>query len=298
MKKNVILLPLFLCSSAIFGQGKQMKFSLTPEISWSHEQLNWSIAGDEHGKNPNILSELKWKNLQGPQIGISSSKKIVRRVHLEAAFRYQWITTGTVNDADYASDNRAAKTSDLNLNANKGHTVQAKAELYYILLSTRRFSILPHTGLFLKHQTVYMLDGEVPLIDGKELKSTYKPKWQGLSLGVRTSYYADQWEITLDVNGHYFPRYSARANWNLQENFSHPTSFIHKARGMGWVTGLYVSRPMSQKVMPFLRVWYSGLSTGSGKDYLYKADGTMSTSHLNGVRSESFSVGIGARIVL
>ena len=36
----------------------------------------------------------------------------------------------------------------------------------------------------------------------------------------------------------HWPKYEARANWNLRDDFAHPVSFEHEANGRGWVMEL------------------------------------------------------------
>ena len=65
-------------------------------------------------------------------------------------FSYQAITSGTVNDTDYAGDNRALKTAEFNLQTDKGFTIKTRLELSYLLWSNQTFSFSPHAGYFWK----------------------------------------------------------------------------------------------------------------------------------------------------
>ena len=298
MKKYLALFGFIFFLLAALAQEKAPKLTITPVIGWNQEKLDWNIAGDEHGKNPNILSELKWRKLRGPEIGLSSTVALSPVLHAEVSFRHFWISQGTVNDTDYASDNRAVKTADDDFRADKGHSTSLRAEVFYAIRTTQKFAFAVHTGYFGRYQTLYMLDGAQPLVEGKELKSTYKPRWHGLILGLKTDYRTDHWNFLLDVSGLYFPRYSANANWNLQEEFSQPISFTHKAKGLGWETNFRLERRVTKTIFPFLQFAYTGLNTGTGTDQLFKANGTNTISQLNAVHSSSFRMGLGTRIIL
>ncbi|MNG66549.1 hypothetical protein D3C87_823670 [compost metagenome] len=296
MKKYFALFCFSLFSFTAFAQEKKVKFSITPVLGWNQEKLDWNIAGDENGQNPNILSELKWRKLRGPEIGISSTIALSSVLQTEVAFRHFWISQGTVNDADYASDNRTVKTSDYDFKADRGHSSNLRAEIFYTIRATEKFAFAAHTGYFGRYQTLYMLDGTQPLVEGKELKSTYKPRWHGLILGLRTDYHTDHWSFLLNVSSLYFPRYSANANWNLQEEFSHPISFTHKAKGIGWEVNFRLEHQITKTIFPFLQVGYTDLNTGTGTDQLFKMDGTSTISQLNAVHYSSFRMGLGVHM--
>nr|WP_288813142.1 hypothetical protein [uncultured Sphingobacterium sp.] len=296
MKNYITLLSLGLLSGVTIAQENTTKLTIMPSIAWNQEKLDWNIAGDENGKNPNVLSELKWRKLRGPELGISSVVTLSPEVEAMVSISHFYITQGIVNDSDYASDNRTEKTADFDFKADRGHATSARAEIYYSIRKTEKFYLAAHTGYFGRYQTLYMLDGEQPLVVGKELKSTYKPRWHGIILGLNTAYHVDQWHVWMGISGLYFPRYSANANWNLQEEFNHPISFTHKAKGMGWEAYLQLQRQVAKAIYPFLQVGYTGLTTRTGTDQLFKADGTSLTTQLNDVNSSSFRIGLGARI--
>ncbi|MGE8380804.1 MAG: hypothetical protein ACN6PN_20725 [Sphingobacterium sp.] len=296
MKKYLALFCSSLFALAAPAQEKKSKFTIIPVIGWNQEKLDWNIAGDENGQNPNILSELKWRKLRGPEIGISSTIALSSALQAEVAFRHFWISQGTVNDADYASDNRAVKTADYDFKANRGHSSNIRVEIFNTIRTTEKLAFTAHTGYFGRYQTLYMLDGAQPLVESKELKSTYKPRWHGLILGLKTDYHTDHWSLLLDVSGIYFPRYSANANWNLQEDFNHPISFTHKAKGMGWEVNFRLERQVTKSISPFVQIGYTGLSTRTGTDQLFKADGTSTISQLNAVHSSSLRLGLGVHM--
>lgn len=298
MKKYLALFCSSIFALTALAQEKKPKLTITPVIGWNQEKLDWNIAGDENGQNPNILSELKWRKLRGPEIGLSSTVALSSVLHADVAFSHFWISQGTVNDADYASDNRAVKTADYDFKANRGHSSNIRAEIFYTIGTTEKFAFAAHTGYFGRYQTLYMLDGVTPLVEGKELKSTYKPRWHGLILGLKTDYHTDYWSFLLDLSGLYFPRYSANANWNLQEDFSHPISFTHKAKGLGWEANFRLERQVAKTIFPFVQIGYTGLKTGTGTDQLFKIDGTSTISQLNAVQSSSFRLGLGVSIKL
>lgn len=210
-----------------------------PYVGWNQEKLDWNIAGNENGQYPNVLSELNG-NSYAPEMGIISAVSISSRFQVKWDFSYQVITSGKVNDTDYAGDNRALKTAEFNLQADKGYTIKTRLELSYLLWSNQTFSFSPHAGYFGSYQKLYMLDGDVPLIPGKELRSTYKPQWHGAVLGLETNFKKENWNVNLDISGMYLPQYSATADWNLREELRRPVSFEHRSKGAGWDAALRI----------------------------------------------------------
>ncbi|HFI4797885.1 omptin family outer membrane protease [Elizabethkingia anophelis] len=283
---------------SIYAQEGQRKSYIIPNIGWKQEELNWNIAGNENGQYPNVLSELKWQQLSGPEMGIISGLSISSRFQVKWDFSYQVITSGKVNDTDYAGDNRALKTAEFNLQADKGYTIKTRLELAYLLWSNQTFSFSPHVGYFGSYQMLYMLDGDAPLIPGKELRSTYKPQWHGAVLGLETSFKKDNWNVNLDISGMYFPQYSATADWNLREELRRTVSFEHRSKGAGFDEGLRIGYQIGQRIQPFVSAQYTQIKAGKGTDKLYMANEDIYTSRLNEVNYFCFSFNIGINFFL
>jgi hypothetical protein len=70
------------------------------------DELQWSIAGNSAGTNPDIRSELTFSDVHSYQITIGGRALINRLVYLRGAFDYGWIQSGRVRDSDYNSDDR------------------------------------------------------------------------------------------------------------------------------------------------------------------------------------------------
>ncbi|MCT4263271.1 omptin family outer membrane protease [Elizabethkingia anophelis] len=283
---------------SIYAQESPRKSYITPYIGWKQQKFNWNIAGNENGEYPNVLSELKWQQLSGPEMGIISALSISSRFQVKWNFSYQAITSGKVNDTDYAGDNRAFKTAEFNLKADKGYTIKTRLDLSYLLWSNQIFSFSPYAGYFGSYQKLYMLDGDTPLIPGKELRSTYKPQWHGAVLGLETNFKKDNWNVNLDISGMYFPQYSATADWNLREELRRTVSFEHRSKGAGFDAGLRIGYQIGQRIQPFVSAQYTQIKAGKGTDKLYMANEDIYTSRLNEVNYFCFSFNIGINFFL
>ena len=87
------------------------------------DQLDWNIAGNNAGTNPNILSELTWKDLEiyqvqfKPSVTLGNSHRGGVRYHLRGMLGWGSIVDGSNQDSDYAGDNRTLEFSRSNNSA-------------------------------------------------------------------------------------------------------------------------------------------------------------------------------------
>ncbi|MEC4053840.1 hypothetical protein VSP10_13715 [Myroides odoratimimus] len=298
MRKNYLLLCLILLSTYLSGQVKSPPSYIIPYLHWNQEKLNWNIAGNEFGQYPNVLSELEWEKLYGPEIGTEAALTVWSKFQVKLDLSYKTTLSGRVTDTDYAGDNRLVTTSELNLESDKGHHIKTRLELSYLAWSNDFWSISPHIGYWASYQKLYMLDGDIPLIPQKKLNSKYSPQLQGITLGVQTYFRHHKWETSLDLTGIYLPYYTAKATWNLREELRQPLSFKHKSKGVGYNSTLRIGYQLARHIQPFVSASYTHIKIKKGTDELFKANGTTHTAQLNEVHSSGLSLGIGVKIFL
>jgi hypothetical protein len=273
------------------------------------DELEWSIAGNAAGTNPNIRSELTWKDVHSHQLTIGGRALVNRRVYLRGAFDYGWIKNGNVRDSDYNSDDRNDEYSrsisqisgdqvwDLSLGAG-----------YPFLLVKSRMVIAPLLGYSYHVQNLRITNGEqvitspggAPLGSLDGLDSTYRTRWKGPWVGCDLRYRFEgtpdgdpPMELGLSLEFHW-TEYYAEANWNLRSDLDHPKSFEHEADGMGcslateWLIGLAAQWDLS------VRFQYQHWETDSGRDRVHYSDGSTGTQQLNEVvwNTQSFMLGV------
>lgn len=277
---------------------RQQNVSFHPYLNWKREDLRWTIAGNEAGTQPNILSEVDWSNLTGPQIGGIANIPITSKLSVEIEGSYYKITSGNVTDTDYAGDDRLYTTARFLLRADEGQVIQTKAKISYLVFQTKGLRLIPHVGYWGKYQTLYMLDGSEPLNPDRPLRSTYKPRWFGLSAGINVGYSLGQWDAELDVDGVGIVSYRAQANWNLQEQFKQPLSFAHTSSGKGVDLDFQVSHQLNSKLQLTTHFQYAYFQAGAGIDELYYANGSTVRTKLNGVYSRTIAAGFGIRFLV
>ncbi|MGS2741716.1 hypothetical protein [Sinomicrobium sp. M5D2P17] len=288
---------LFTCNDVLAQEFPEYKLSIHPYVKYRQEDLRWSIAGDVNGQNPNILSELIWKRLQGPQVGLMIQKNISRRFSVQADMSYMGVTTGRVTDTDYRRDDRQDISFDENLRSDRGYSLSFDARLQYLVYIHPKVSILPFLGFTNKYQHVFMLDNEIPLIKGSVLKSTYTPHWYGGTAGGVFVFNAGKARISLEVSGD-LVKYSAKANWNLRSELAHPVSFKHSATGKGVNAQLFVAYPLCENIYITLNADISHAETGNGTDKTFYESGKKVYTRLNSVVNKSYGLGFGLKFKL
>jgi hypothetical protein len=273
------------------------------------DQLQWSIAGNSAGTNPDILSELTWSDVHSYQITIGGRALINRMVFLRGALDYGWIQSGRVRDSDYSGDDRQGEYSR-SISQSGGDQVWdfSFGAGYPFLLVNNRLLIAPLLGYSYHVQNLRVTDGEQVItyptgpalgsLDG--LDSTYRARWMGPWLGcdLRYRFFGGTagdppMELGLSLELHR-AEYSAEANWNLIRTFDHPTSFEHEADGMGYslTTEWLIELAMRWDVT--VRFHYQHWRTDSGRDRIHYASGGTGTQQLNEVEwyTKSFMLGV------
>lgn len=275
---------------------REHSLSLEPYIKYRQENLDWSIAGDENGQNPNVFSELIWKKVRGPQLGLLAEWKILKKLSIGLDLSYLNIVTGRVTDADYADDHRQQRFSYEELNADRGHVILLKARLQYHLYSGSFFAISPYLAYINKHQRLYMSDNEIALVESKHLNSTYQPSWQGASLGTEFLFYIRKAILSIGLSGSLLDYY-AKADWNLIEEYAHPISFEHRAKGQGFDAQFQFEYPVFGNLFIMANADISFLETNIGTDKLFYLSGSSASTQLNGVSNKSFGMGGGLKLL-
>ena len=276
----------------------------TLSMGLRQDDFDWTIAGDRHGNNPNIRSELTWSRVDSYQIKLANRTRIGDLLCFKGYFAYAWVDDGQVQDSDYNGDDRTGEYSrslcrstgdqlwDLSIGI--GHPFRMD-----------KITITPLIGGSVHKQNFRMTDGEQvlgpPLGELDGLDSTFRSKWKGYWFGIDCRYdtkFAALHNIPMTFNFlvecHPDVDYSAEANWNLRSDLAHPKSFEQEASGSGivfeaeWVIGLRPSLDLS------VAASYQQWQTGSGTNRFHNSDGAEVKTRLNSVDwcSHSFQVGI------
>jgi hypothetical protein len=288
LKKNLFTFclaasQLVLITIAVHAQRPETedKFLIGISSGYSREHLNWSIAGQTSASTDvNILSELDWKKLSGISFGLDVEYNFYKRFVLLANLSALLISSGNVTDTDYGEDDRKNMLFRGEFNSNKGTTLGMNAGLGYKLMFLKTVTFTLHAGYGVEQQNLFML-GNPGNVTG-DLKSTYKTIWNGMFIGYQVEVPVCH-KISIQHRLTYHQvNYSAKANWNLIEEYKHPVSFKHRANGFGIVPELCVLFKMNHRMNISAGGRYGYWKTGTGTDTLYRSNGETNMTQFNG----------------
>lgn len=272
-------------------ENKKGQFIVQPYAGFHRTDLRWSIAGNKQGKNPNVLSELIWKDLKGPLAGLKLKYGITDRFAAKVDFSFADIASGNATDRDYASDDRQDVFYNENFQSNAGFDLSFSAALAYVLFSTQKLEVSPYLGYDLRKQQVFLYDFPMAMTYSF-LNSRYQANWQGGLVGLKSNLKAGNFDFGLDLSGSLL-KYRAVARWNLIEQFAQPVSFRHRTRAFslqGTVDASYRLNKNFSVVLNFGSVYAKGLA---GTDEAYYVSGPPVQTQLNEVKSFSCRFGAG-----
>jgi len=278
---------------------------------YREDRLDWNIAGNSSGQNPNVLSELKWRNLQIGQLELQSKFTLPRVFHFRGSFGTGWIANGDNRDSDYLGDDRTFEYSRTENSADQGSVYDFSAAAGYPFAFGRETVIVlrPLIGYSYHRQNLSISDGNQTVATPgltqsagpfAGLDSHYDARWYGPWMGVEVG-------VEAAVPGGFIERvevffagevhradYRAQADWNLRQDLAHPNSFRHRAEGIGYVlSGGFILFVAPQWALT-AEAAYQSWSTNHGRHRVYFSDGDTADTQLNEVdwRSLALSVGV------
>lgn len=250
-------------------------------ISARQDEFTWNIAGPDG--NPNVLSELTWRDVRTNEL-IANVEAEERRVMFLGRVSYGEIGSGEVQDSDYDLDDRQGEFSR-SLNAASGDHGEAEA-LFGYRFGAEAWSFIPVLGYSVQAQNLRITDGRsiIPAsgnFDG--LNSSYDTRWKSWIAGVDVRHsWSEKWRGKVHVR-RLWADYEGEANWNLIDDFAHPLSYRQTDRGDGYRFEAHIERRVSPRWGVALGYAYQTLATQDGVDTAFYADGTSENTALNGV---------------
>lgn len=293
LKLCALFLPVFVNIHSGNGQGIEKKLQISVSTSRQREDFHWSIAGNSNGQNPNVLSELKWKNVSGQEYSTNIQWNMWRRFSLFASYARENIKSGSVNDMDYNGDNRTDPIYTGNFSDNKGYTDSWLAGVGFVIFNNNLFSLVPYLGYGNSSQYLYLVDqtGQFP-----GLNSSYEAHWNGPFIKLRSS--VKVWhslKLAADITYNQV-NYNAQGDWNLINEFQHPVSYRHVAQGYGLSANARLIYNITGNIAAHVGYSYFNWETGNGNDQLYLSSGAIDKTRFNGVFRYGFQVAGGVTL--
>lgn len=256
-------------------------------LDWNEASANGSI---------NIMSELKWENLNAAQIGATAKLHFHSDWSLAAALDFARIHSGSNQDSDYGGNNRTLELSRSN-NQGGGELRDASVSLGRTLRpwddsGTYSVSLTPLLGWSTHQQNLTMTDGVktlgAPLGPFSGLNSSYDARWRGFWLGMGASLETDaHWSLNATAEYHRAD-YTAQGYWNLRR-----FSFTHTAIGQGFSLAAGATYRIDRDWKAIINLDAQQWRTGTGTDRTYYSDGTVGTFLLNRVNWGSTAINLG-----
>jgi hypothetical protein len=273
--------------SQVCAQDIEQKAQLSFSAGKQQENFNWSIAGNQNGQSPNILSELKWKDVSGTAYSGSLQWNFWKRFSVYGSYNKVDVHSGSVNDMDYGADSRTQPVYTGNFSDNKGYNSQWLAGMGYVVFNNKLFSLIPYVGYGTSQQNLYIIDltGQFP-----GLNSSYFTSWKGPFLKVTSS--LKIWrglKLAADITYNQLT-YSAHGDWNLIQEFQHPVSYSHMADGYGINANTRLVYNITQNVAVNIGYGYYNWETGNGTDQLYLSTGAVDKTQLNCVYRYGYQI--------
>ncbi len=299
--KPVFILLIFILSHASVAFAADTSKEFTLSAGYRQDELDWNIAGDLSGANPNILSELKWTGLGSFNIKAGLKAVFNKALYIRGAFSGGKASSGENQDSDYSGDNRAGEFSRSN---NKGSGDVWDASAGAGIKTVRRYSsglfeFIPLIGYSYHRQNLKITDGRqtIPATGAfSRLDSSYDAEWLGPWVGADFALRRPDFSLYGSMEFH-VASYHAEADWNLRTDFRHPTSFEHFATGGGAVLSGAMDFPV-RKDSPWIfsaSIDIQALRAAAGLDRTYMATGAIIDTELNEVNWTSFSLMAGLK---
>lgn len=299
---------LFTASLSIMGLvGNPMAAELETKLNFSNsyrvDNLDWNIAGDIHGNNPNVLSELTWSDLEIYQAGVGLKAVMDKGLYMRSSLGFGWILDGDNQDSDFLGDNRTQEFSRSNNSTDDGDVLDATVGLgYQFELISGILRFVPLVGYSHSEQNLTITDGFqtistpgiTPAIGPIEnLDSTYEAKRNGPWIGLDLSFGTTE-KMTLFAGFEYhWATYHAEGDWNLRNDLDHPKSFEQDTDLTSIMISLGGEYALTGSWAINLTLNYEDYSTDAGIDRMFFADGSTRDTRLNEINWDSFAIILG-----
>jgi hypothetical protein len=210
-------------------------------VGYRQDEVSWSIAG--FNDTPNVLSELKWKDLQMIEVGGQASYVSCRNYVVQVSGDYGYICSGVNTDKDFLGDDRTDMFSFSRNNAGKGYVYDCSGAVGYRVMSTcGRFIAAPLVGYAFHSQHLHQFDGkqislhrELEDRDIEGLDSSYTTRWYGPWVGLNFSARVESCAYVFGGFEWHMVSYRGTGHWNLRQDIG---PFNDHAHGTGYVITL------------------------------------------------------------
>ncbi len=291
----VFMAPLAAAAAGKYSSEISSTFSL--RMGYRVDDLDWNIAGDISGENPNVLSELTWSDVEIYQMKFGNVTTLPRILYFRGSLAYGWIFDGENQDSDFDGDDRTLEWSRSSNRGDNGNVFDASLGIGYpFIFGKGKFRLSPLLGYSYHEQHLTITEGYQtipPLGPFPDLDSTYETAWDGPWLGLDVVFQLNKKHLFNAEFEYHWANYYAVADWNLRDDYAHPKSFEHEADGTGIVVAAGWTYLFHGGWGLNLTIDYQSWSTDHGVDRVFIASGSTAETRLNEVNWESFTAMVG-----
>ena len=185
---TVLTVSIITCSRIERPEAAEVKTTLEFSGGYRTDNLDWNIAGNVNGTDPNVLSELTWSDLEIFQIGVGAKALINKTFYLRGSLSFGWILDGDNQDSDYNGNDRTQEWSRSN-NSSDGNVSDASLGLgYQFKLASGRFRLTPLVGYSYSAQYLNITDGVQTVSEPSLAPAGVTPNPIGPFPGLDSSY--------------------------------------------------------------------------------------------------------------
>ena len=266
----------------------QDNLSIKAGIENRTTNFRWSIAGNTSGTDPNIFSELIYNPIQSAGFYAEVTYQFVNRINIATSFNQLYTYKGAATDIDYAGNNRTnyipPAMGDTIFTSNVGNITAYDISASYAIINKTSLKIGAGAAYHFSNEKFYLRDTEI-----EGLNTTYQAKWSAARIFLNgTVAITPQLYIKPELS--FLPgSYNASANWNKQEDFKHPVSFIHQANSHGWNLKATLGYQLNKNFGVEADYLYADWKTNHGLDRLYLKNGETPETRMNGAFKKSSS---------
>lgn len=268
------------------------------------DDLDWNIAGDISGNNPNILSELTWDDLESYQLKFQGRFVWPNLIAFRGAYAFGWIFDGKNQDSDYLGNNRSFEFSRSNNSTDDDTVWDGSLAVGYPARFGRTVigTITPLAGYSHHEQQLNITDGyqSFPALGPfPGLDSSYDTKWKGPWVGIDLHFKAAEIKSfaqrieTYFTYEYHWADFDAEGNWNLRDDLAHPKSFKQNTDGDGFVIRTGFNCALNQHWALNFNYDYQDWSMDDGTSKIFFANGTNAKTRLNEVNWTSHALMMG-----
>ncbi len=266
----------------------QTKLKLDFGTVCSSINFDWSIAGDEQGKNPNILSELSYDDILSLGFYINLRYRVLQRCYFTLKIENAEHLKGKGSDIDYIEDNRLQPSYELNFESNKGCSQQLKSGVQFEMYKIRG-NIVSIGSSYINSYHLFSMTSK----NERSLDTWYSTREQGIDFNVKATI---DFKEKVYINGSFIydiVSYKAIGNWNLIPAFRHPISFMQESNGKNLTGIITIKSRISKDWFILLEGSFINKNIRKGTDEAYLSNGTTHITQFNGANGMSKSIKLG-----